>query len=52
MLDIGVQFGAGVEYRLYKTFHVGLDGGFHLTSNHTDTTNNFGTVGAYVGISF
>lgn len=52
VLDIGVQFGAGVEYRLYKAFHVGLDGRFHLATGATDTTNNFGTLGAYVGISF
>jgi hypothetical protein len=52
VLDIGVQWGVGLEYRLYKAFHVGLDGRFHLTANQTDTTNNFGTVGAYVGISF
>jgi hypothetical protein len=51
-LDIGVQFGAGAEYRLYKAFVVGLDGRFHLASGATNTTNNFGTVGAYVGISF
>jgi len=52
VLDIGVQFGAGAEYRLYKAFHLGLDGRFHLASGATDTTNNFGTVGAYIGISF
>jgi hypothetical protein len=52
VLDIGVQFGAGAEYRLYKAFHVGLDGRFHLASGQTQTTNNFGTVGGYVGISF
>ena len=52
VLDIGVQFGAGAEYRIYKAFHLGLDGRFHLASGQTQTTNNFGTVGAYVGISF
>jgi hypothetical protein len=52
VLDIGVQFGAGLEYRLYKAFHLGLDGRFHLAGSQTDTTNNFGTVGAYVGIAF
>ena len=52
VLDIGVQFGAGAEYRIYKAFHIGIDGRFHLTSNQTQTTNNFGTVGAYVGIAF
>ena len=52
VLDIGVQFGAGLEYRLYKAFHLGLDGRFHLASGQTQTTNNFGTLGAYVGIAF
>ncbi len=52
VLDIGVQFGAGVEYRLYKAFHLGLDGRYHLASGATGTNNNFGTVGAYVGIAF
>lgn len=52
VLDIGAQFGAGVEYRLYKAFHLGLDGRFHLASGATGTNNNFGTLGAYVGISF
>ena len=51
-LDIGVQFGAGAEYRLYKAFHLGLDGRFHLASGATGTTNNFGTAGAYLGIAF
>jgi hypothetical protein len=51
-LDIGVQFGAGAEYQLWKEFKIGLDGRYHLASNQTGTTNNFGTVGAYVGIGF
>lgn len=52
VLDIGVQFGAGLEYHLFRAFHLGLDGRFHLASNQTQTTNNFGTVGAYVAIAF
>ena len=52
VLDIGVQFGAGLEYRLYKAFHLGIDGRFHLASGQTQTTNSFGTLGAYVGIAF
>jgi hypothetical protein len=52
VLDIGVQFGAGLEYHLFRAFHVGLDGRFHLASGATQTTNNFGTLGAYVGIAF
>lgn len=52
VLDIGGQVGAGFEYHLFRAFHVGLDGRFHLATGQTDTTNNFGTVGAYVGLSF
>lgn len=52
VLDIGVQFGAGFEYHLFRALHVGLDSRFHLASGATQTTNNFGAVGAYVGISF
>ena len=51
-LDIGVQFGAGAEYRVWKEFWLGVDGRFHLASNQTNTVNNFGTVGAYVAIGF
>ncbi len=52
VLDIGAQFGLGGEFQLYKAFHLGLDGRFHLATGQTDTTNNFGTVGGYVGIAF
>lgn len=52
VLDIGAQFGVGGEFQLYKAFHLGLDGRFHLASGQTDTTNNFGTAGGYVGIAF
>jgi len=51
-LDIGVQFGAGVEMQLYKAFKLGLDGRFHLAGNATHSTNNAGTLGMYLGIAF
>jgi hypothetical protein len=51
-LDIGVQFAVGAQYRIWKAFHIGVDGRYHLATNQTDTTNNFGTVGGYVGIGF
>jgi hypothetical protein len=51
-LDIGVQFGAGTEYRIWKQFWLGVDGRYHLASNQTNTVNNYGTVGAYVAIGF
>lgn len=52
VLDIGVQFGAGAEYRLWKELKLGVDGRFHLASGATGTVNNFGTLGGYVGIGF
>ena len=51
-LDIGVQFGAGAEYRIWKELWLGMDARYHLASNQTNTVNNYGTVGAYVGIGF
>lgn len=52
VLDIGVQFAVGAQYRIWKAIHLGVDGRFHLATSQTDTTNNFGTAGAYVGIAF
>jgi hypothetical protein len=51
-LDIGVQFGTGAEYRIWKQFWLGVDGRYHLASNQTNTVNNYGTVGTYVAIGF
>ena len=51
-LDIGVQFGAGLEYAIWGPFNLGVDGRYHLTANMTNTVNNFGTIGAYLGIGF
>jgi len=52
VLDIGVQFGTGAEYRIWKELWLGVDGRFHLASNQTNSVNNFGTVGTYVAIGF
>jgi opacity protein-like surface antigen len=52
VLDVGVQWAAGAEYRLWKELKVGVDGRFHLASGATGTVNNFGTLGGYVGIGF
>ena len=51
-LDIGVQFGAGAEYRIWKELWLGVDGRYHVASNQTNTVNNYGTVGSYVAIGF
>lgn len=52
VLDIGAQVAVGAQYRLWKAFHLGVDARYHLAAGETDTTNNFGTAGAYVGIAF
>lgn len=52
VLDIGVQWGAGADFRLTDQLSVGVDGRFHLATGQTGTTNNFGTIGAFVGINF
>lgn len=52
VLDIGAQFAIGAQYRIWKAFHLGVDGRFHLATGQTDTTNNFGTAGGYLGIAF
>lgn len=51
-LDIGVQFGGGAEFRLWKELWLGLDSRFHLASNQTNTVNNFWTAGVYGAIGF
>ncbi len=52
VLDYGVQFAVGAQVRVWKALHLGVDGRFHLAAGQTDTTNNFGTAGAYFGIAF
>ena len=52
VLDIGVQFAVGAQVRVWKAIHLGVDGRYHLAAGQTDTTNNFGTAGAYLGIAF
>lgn len=51
-VDVGVQFGGGLEYRVWKAIWVGLDTRYHLTAGATNTVNNYLSAGAYVGIGF
>lgn len=51
-LDVGVQFGAGAEYEVWRAFKLGLDARYHLMANMTNTSNSYFQVGPYVGISF
>ncbi len=51
-LDIGVQFGGGAEYRMWKELWLGIDSRFHVASNQTNTVNNYWTTGIYGAIGF
>ena len=51
-LDLGVQFGAGFEYAVWKAFKVGVDARYHVTARMTNTNNDYFQVGPYVGITF
>ncbi|PTN12069.1 hypothetical protein [Nitrosomonas aestuarii] len=49
----GVQFGAGLDYHIWKNFYVGIDGRYQLTAGKIDGINLSGmTVGGYLGIGF
>jgi len=53
VLNPGVMFGAGADYRLWKDIFVGVDGRYHLTGGATDGVNTDGfTTGGYIGIGF
>ena len=53
VLAPGVQFGAGVDYNIWKDFFVGIEGRYHLTAGRTDGVNLSGmTAGGYIGIGF
>jgi hypothetical protein len=53
VLNPGIMFGAGADYRVWKDIFVGVDGRYHLTSNAADGVNTDGfTAGGYLGIGF
>lgn len=53
VLNPGMMFAAGADYRLWKDIFVGFDGRYHLTSNSADGVNTDGfTAGGYLGIGF
>ena len=39
-LDVGVQFGAGVEYEIIPGLKFGIDGRYHLVAGISNTENN------------
>jgi hypothetical protein len=53
VLDIGAQFGGGLDYEPIQGFHIGVDGRYHLAANKTDgVRNDHWTAGGYIGIHF
>ena len=49
----GVQFGAGIDYNIWKDFFVGIEGRYNLVAGRSDGVNLSGmTAGGYVGIGF
>ena len=49
----GVQFGAGIDYNIWKDFFIGIDGRYQLTAGQTDGINLSGmTAGGYLGVGF
>ncbi len=53
VLNPGVMFGAGGDYRLWKDIFVGVDTRYHLTGGAADGVDTDGlTAGGYVGIGF
>jgi opacity protein-like surface antigen len=53
VLNPGMQFGLGADYRVWKDIFVGADARYHLTTGNTDGVRTDGvTAGGYVGIGF
>jgi len=53
VLNPGMQFGAGADYRVWDNLYVGLDARYHYTPDNTDGVNTNGvTAGGYLGIGF
>jgi len=52
-LDLGLNFGAGIEYRLIKEISVGLDFRYHFSFNTTNARSvDFVTTGVYIGFNY
>jgi opacity protein-like surface antigen len=53
VLNPGMMFGAGADYRVWKDIFIGVDGRYHLTAGAADGVNTDGfTAGGYIGIGF
>lgn len=53
VLNPGMQFGAGADYRFWDNLYVGIDARYHYAPDNVDGVNTNGiTAGGYVGIGF
>lgn len=53
VLNPGVMFGAGADYRIWKDIFLGADARYHLTASDADGVDTDGfTAGGYIGIGF
>lgn len=53
VLNPGMQFGAGADYKIWKDLYVGADARYHLSMDDVDGVRTDGvTAGGYLGIGF
>ncbi len=53
VLNPGMQFGLGADYKIWNNLYVGADARYHYAPDNIDGVNTNGvTAGGYVGIGF
>lgn len=53
VLNPGMQFGAGADYKIWKDLYVGADARYHYSADNVDGVRTDGvTAGGYLGIGF
>jgi len=53
VLNPGMQFGLGADYKVWKNLYVGADARYHYSPDNVDGVNTNGvTAGGYLGIGF
>lgn len=53
VLNPGLMFGGGADYKIWKDFYIGADARYHLTGGSADGVNTDGyTAGGYIGMGF
>lgn len=53
VLNPGIMFGAGADYKIWKDLYVGADARYHYSADNIDGVDTDGvTAGGYIGIGF